>query len=203
MVSLYKLVFKSGKFYIGMAKDTSRRFRSHRRAAMNGSDLLVYRAWRKYGEPKLQVLAVVEDHMRIATEQKAVAVLGSFGSHGYNMTPGGEISPTSIKLIAGKVSKALLGKAKSSEHRANISKGQARQMSDRYKDKNERQRQSVRLKDFYARNPKLGRKLSEQGTAVVRGVPLSADHKAKISASRMAQIVKKAAVFVKELSLAT
>ncbi len=89
---LYLLEFASGKFYVGI---TSRfpelRYRGHEKSAIRyDSPLPVYRAWRKYGAPKLTVLAVLEKRMLAAAEKRAIRVYGTVVPGGYNIMSGGE-----------------------------------------------------------------------------------------------------------------
>ena len=90
MGELYKLTFPNGRSYIGIAGNGAKgRFLDHRSAALK-SDTLIYRAWRKHGEPILQVLAVVEDALLNEIEIKAIAAYGTMTPDGYNSTLGGE-----------------------------------------------------------------------------------------------------------------
>ena len=121
---LYRLEFSSGKSYIGITESTPElRFKDHKGSAIKrGSKCLVHKAWRKHGEPQLIVLAVVENkHLRSA-EQKAIQVFGTMVPGGYNMTPGGEIAPSSIPEIAAKIAIGRTGKRHSEETKARISK---------------------------------------------------------------------------------
>ena len=100
MGHLYKLDFSSGKSYVGItAASALERFKGHKKSARDGSQAAVHRAWRKYGDPELKVLAVVENQMLQDAEKRAVAVFGTFGKGGYNLTPGGEISPFHVPAI--------------------------------------------------------------------------------------------------------
>ena len=105
---LYKLDFASGKSYIGVSRvSAEKRFCGHERSVREGADLLVSRVWRKHGAPKLSVLAVVANSDLLRTEQRAVSVFNTMMPHGYNMTPGGEVAPTSVPEIAETSSNAL------------------------------------------------------------------------------------------------
>lgn len=91
---LYKLDFRSGKSYIGMTERTHGcRLKEHNNEARKGNKHLLYCAWRKFGRPKLCVLAYVENHMLMETERRAVLVFSTMIPNGYNMTPGGEHPP--------------------------------------------------------------------------------------------------------------
>lgn len=122
MGTLYRLDFASGKSYVGITTAAlASRIRRHRYAAAQGSELLVHRAWRAHGEPRVSVLALVEDRMLLDAERRAVATLGTMVPGGYNMIAGGDIQPTTDAAIAAKVSSTLTGITRSPETRAKIS----------------------------------------------------------------------------------
>ena len=111
MGELYKLDFTNGKSYVGITTKTAKsRFDNHKRCANTGKGAALYNAWRKHGEPKLTVLAVLEDKELASAEQRAIAVYGTLVPSGYNMTSGGEVSPMLFSEIAAKVSASMLGK---------------------------------------------------------------------------------------------
>ncbi|QJD55213.1 putative endonuclease [Pseudomonas phage MR14] len=95
MPHLYRIeCLANGKSYIGATTGTIvARYAQHLRSARKGVDNLLYRALRKYGTDQFQLhhLAEVEsDHEVFELEVQAIALLGTFGPGGYNMTPGGE-----------------------------------------------------------------------------------------------------------------
>lgn len=113
---LYRLDFASGKSYIGVTlQEWKARLRDHKRSAANGEPFLVYRAWRKYGPPHATILARVESSLLSAMERKAIAVFQTMKPGGYNMTSGGDESPTTNPEIAARVSASLLGRKHSPE----------------------------------------------------------------------------------------
>lgn len=97
--TLYKLDFASGKSYIGICRQGRDRYKEHSVAASRGSQPIIYCAWRKYGAPNQSILAVVEDKDAAITEQKAIKAFDTMHPGGYNMTPGGEISPMLVPEI--------------------------------------------------------------------------------------------------------
>jgi len=129
MGHLYKLDFPNGKSYIGISfKNAQGRFDRHRKNATgnNSNDQhALYNAWRKYGEPKLTVLAVVENSLLHETEIKAIAVYKTKSPDGYNLTRGGE---GVVGLMRSMESRAKMSAARkggkfgklSEEHRAKI-----------------------------------------------------------------------------------
>lgn len=87
---LYRLDFASGKSYIGITKKpVLRRFNAHKPKHDQVQHSLVGRAWNKYGEPKLRVLAIVENRMLFRTERAAIKVYKTLCPKGYNLSVGG------------------------------------------------------------------------------------------------------------------
>lgn len=119
---LYKLDFASGKSYIGITFGTMRgRMHSHKCDSKTRSQYAVHRAWRKHGEPVVTVLAIASGDFLRELERRAVAAYGTYGSGGYNMTPGGEIAPPMTPERRAKLSLAMIGKKHSQETRALMS----------------------------------------------------------------------------------
>lgn len=101
--TLYRLDFASGKSYVGVTTKTAHeRFADHQKTVSLGGPWAVYQAWRKYGTPKLVVLAIVSRSVLKIVEQRAVAAFGTFAPHGYNMTPGGDFNPMDVPEIRAK-----------------------------------------------------------------------------------------------------
>jgi hypothetical protein len=118
---IYKLTFASGLSYIGQTTTTIKtRLGGHRHAAENGAKFVVYNAWRKYGEPKVQQLGkfLVEDLGKM--EAKFIKDHGTF-SKGYNMTPGGEQSPFCVPEIRKKAAAKMRITMRTPEVRKKIS----------------------------------------------------------------------------------
>jgi hypothetical protein len=162
---LYKLDFASGKSYVGMTHGKlSSRISQHRCDAAGGVQLPVHRAWRKHGEPTVTVLAIANGDYLLEIEKRAVEVYDTFKG-GYNASPGGDLIPVMTPEIRAKISAAAKGRVASAETRAKM---------------------SARRK---------GRPLSAEALAKLvasrrRGVPLSAEHKRKISDMKLAQNLK-------------
>lgn len=162
MGCVYQIMFENGKSYIGITCKTAEiRFMQHRYEANKGkSRNYLYEAWRKYGEPSIKTLAIVEDYDLKQTEIRAIKALNTLNPQGYNSMPGGEFSPMSIPFIAAKSAASNRGKKRSpltEEHKAKLritSSGQVK--SEEAKNK---QRAAL-----------IGRKLSDE-------------HKAKLKAS--------------------
>ena len=196
-VEAYALTFPSGKQYIGIAADAQRRYRKHRTSLRTGSQLAVYRAWRKHGEPEMRVLAVCPDRKYASDlEKKAIAAFGTMVPHGYNLTSGGENGYGFSEETRAKISAVHKGKTVSEKTRARLRE------ANLGKTLTEEQKNNVR--DFFR-----GRKLTEDHKAKIaashtgkkrkpfseehkkkigeafRGRTLSDEHKAKISAANM------------------
>lgn len=119
MGAIYCLEFANGKKYIGMTSQLlADRMVTHRIDARS-KGAAVYRAWRKYGEPKASILAFVEKHMLRDTERKAIAVFNTMVPNGYNLVAGGEGGGVSAESRR-KMSEARKGVPKSPEHRKKI-----------------------------------------------------------------------------------
>lgn len=109
MGELYKLDFANGKSYIGITEKSSLdRFDGHRKSCRCGSKFPVYSAWRKYGEPKLIVLSVVENEDLARAEIFAIKIFGTLSPDGYNISEGGSLSPMRHKESKEKVSASML-----------------------------------------------------------------------------------------------
>lgn len=93
--SIYLLTFPNGKVYVGQTVlSPKRRFAAHRFAAsLIHPRCPVHCAWKKYGEPTLELLTECNIEILSDMEKDFIALFASFGPHGYNMTPGGEVSP--------------------------------------------------------------------------------------------------------------
>lgn len=108
---LYLLTFSSGRQYIGISKNGAEyRYKKHRSDALNGGSVLCHKAWRKYGDPELKVLAVTDDECIFELEKKAIKAFKTMFPHGYNMMEGGELSPASSRFVALKISASKKGK---------------------------------------------------------------------------------------------
>ena len=115
MGQLYRLDFPNGKSYIGITcKDALSRFAGHKRLASAAKRrFLLYKAWSKHGEPKLVVLATMENHLLFQAEIDAIKEFKTFHPDGYNNTTGGEVSPMLFPDIVAKLRRP---KAKGRKH---------------------------------------------------------------------------------------
>lgn len=163
---LYKLTFASGKSYFGITtkKSVSNRVSDHRSATLSGCNFAVNRAWRKHGEPLVSVLAIAKGDFLLELESRAIAAYGTYGKNGYNMTPGGDIGPTTLPEIRVKLSIAKIGTKLSPE---TIAKLRGRIFSDQHRAK-------IRL----ARAKQV---ITEETKAKLRAAVMSEETRKKIS----------------------
>ena len=117
---VYMLEFASGKKYIGItAHSISERVSAHRsQAARKSSNLLVHKAWRKYGEPTVTVLAEIPREQLAEAEIAAIREHRTMRPHGYNSSEGGFI-PTQEHIL--KISKLSRTRVFSEETRKKMS----------------------------------------------------------------------------------
>ncbi len=196
--TLYKLNFPNGKSYIGITtRGIEARFAGHLSAAKSGSDLPLTRAIRKHGAPDKQILAFMNHDDLPAAEIRAIRVFGTLTPNGYNVTFGGQTSPTLRPEVAAKMGRSHLGMRPSEETLEKLSAWQ------RGKPKSAKHRAALkeakRLKPFTAEvrarmsASHLGVPLSattrERMSIAGRGRPKSVEHKAKIGASNRGKIL--------------
>lgn len=179
MPELYRLDFASGRAYIGVTRHTAAaRFSDHRRAARSSAKGVLYGAWRKHGEPRLTVLAILALGDMYDAERRAVAVYGTRFPQGYNLTDGGDVPPSLSPEVARKISQALRGRTLSTERRLHI----ASVLAGRRHTPEARARMS---------KAQTGRKFSvahiEKLAAAKRGRPLPARTRANMSAAQRAR----------------
>lgn len=122
MAYLYQLIFSNKKAYIGITTNAiSKRYHQHKRAAKLGkSKLPVYEAWRKYGEPKLIILAEMDIACISIAEINAIRIYNTIAPHGYNLAYGGLIAPTKNPEVAKKLARALTGRKLSESHKQHM-----------------------------------------------------------------------------------
>ncbi len=102
---LYKLIFSSGKIYVGQTvRKMQTRFSQHRKSATGGSLLPVHCAWRKHGEPSVVILGDFNTHEELhAAEIAAIRDLNARVPHGYNLAYGGETAPSKAPEVRAKI----------------------------------------------------------------------------------------------------
>ncbi|MFA5445046.1 MAG: NUMOD3 domain-containing DNA-binding protein [Bacteroidales bacterium] len=132
--TLYKLTFKNGKSYIGITSQPfEKRWRQHI-VKSKTVDYPVYRAWRKYGDPKPEILAEGNDDSIEQLETNEILNHKTLIPDGYNVVIYGNrpmLGRNHSKKTRIKISKGHLGekngnygKARSEETRQKISESQ-------------------------------------------------------------------------------
>ncbi|HEY6019873.1 MAG TPA: GIY-YIG nuclease family protein [Candidatus Paceibacterota bacterium] len=87
----YQLIFPNGKCYVGISRDPVKRLLGHIKTSLKGSKHALPSALRKYGEPRLKILAKTDSYVEaFALERNYIAQLKTKCPHGYNMTDGGD-----------------------------------------------------------------------------------------------------------------
>lgn len=89
--SLYLMTFPNGKSYVGITKRPNVRLREHRKRAATGAAQAIYQAWRKHGEPTMQIIGKATNYeTAFAMEVALIERMGTKAPNGYNMTDGGD-----------------------------------------------------------------------------------------------------------------
>lgn len=176
MGELYRLTFSNGKSYIGLTYDSSlKRLKQHKANSKN-NDLPVYKAWRKYGTPKLDVLAIIKNEDLPNAEMKAISVFDTLVPHGYNVSFGGSVSPMKNPDVVRKQQKSRKGYVISDETKEKVSEGLKLAYENglvpcnKGKTLSEETKQKIRLSKLGKPSPR-------------KGVKLTSEQKEKMSAS--------------------
>ncbi len=198
MHTLYKLTFSSGKCYIGQTtRKLSTRISQHRQSAIRGgSQLPVHCAWRKYGEPEIEVVGEhCSDEELHRAEIKAIADHGSLAPNGYNVSFGGDTAPSKSPSVAAKIAEKAKGRKHSDDVKAEMSDGlKERWKSDEYRSKvstglkatwddDRRKATSERLKAFWDKRKSEGWEMPESHKKNLRGREVSEETRRKMSDS--------------------
>ena len=199
MHTLYKLVFDSGKAYIGQTiRAMNVRIAQHRQSARNGSLLPVHCAWRKHGEPVVSVVAEFETQAELhAAEKASIIAVGTLAPHGYNVSYGGDTAPSTNPDIAAKISQKAKGrkykdttawsdasteKWKSDEYRQKVSDGLKAAWSDE-----KRLATSERIRTFWEGRKVNGWKMPESTKQKLAQKVVTKEARARMSASAKAR----------------
>lgn len=108
---LYVLTFPNGKFYYGISGNVARRLVAHRGAARKGSPLYVHCAIRKYGAENVTctTLAAGPRDYIADLEIKAISAYRTCDRGiGYNLSPGGDVSPMHVEESRLKMTASML-----------------------------------------------------------------------------------------------
>ena len=199
MHTLYKLVFASGKAYIGQTIRTmNARIAQHRQSARNGSLLPVHCAWRKHGEPVVSVVAEFETQAELhAAEKTSIIAVGTLAPHGYNVSYGGDTAPSTNPDVAAKISQKAKGRKykdttawsnastetwKNEEYRKKVSEGLKATWNDE-----RRLATSKRIKAFWKSRKESNWKVPESTKQKLAQRVVSQETREKMSASAKAR----------------
>ncbi len=199
MFILYKLTFASGKFYIGQTiRNMQTRVTQHRTSVRGGSPLAVHCAWRKYGEPVVEIIAEVDSHEALHAAE--IAAIGSYDCRapkGYNISYGGDTSPALVPEVAAKIGLKSRGRKQnpvvnsaaskkmweSEEYRANSIAASLRS----WESDERREAASLRIKSMWAARKDAGWSMPEETKLKLSKRVISAETKAKMSAAAKAR----------------
>ena len=199
MHTLYKLVFASGKAYIGQTiRLMNTRIAQHRQSARNGSLLPVHCAWRKHGDPVVSVIAEFETQAELhAAEKAAIIAVGTLAPHGYNVSYGGDTAPSTNPDVAAKISAKAKGRKyadtgawsnaaaslwKNEEYRQKVCEGLKAAWTDEKKAK-----RSEHFKRIWAKKKANGWMMPESTKQKLAQKVVTAETKAKMSAAAKAR----------------
>jgi hypothetical protein len=112
MAYAYMITCPAGKSYIGVTSNLTQRLREHKSKSRNGSGLPIHAAIREFGMSEMQVtnLVVGEKPYLYDFEKTAIKEFSTVVPNGYNVMPGGIISPMKNPLIARKTANSKRGK---------------------------------------------------------------------------------------------
>ena len=115
----------------------------HRQAVNRGSKFWVHRAWRDFGEPKIEILGKYESQEDLNdAEIKAILEFNTLVPNGYNISTGGYNAPSKNPIVAKKISKLAKGRKHTKKTKDKLS----RLLKERWKDPDYRENISKRLK---------------------------------------------------------
>ena len=199
MYILYKLVFASGKAYIGQTSRTmNKRMTQHRRSVRKDSLLPVHCAWRKYGEPEISVVAEFDTQDELhAAEKAAIIALGTLTPQGYNVAFGGETAPSKRQEVRDKIGTKQRGKKfadtsawsnalkelwKDADYRQKVSDGLKAAWTDE-----KRVNRSNFIKDVWEKRKEAGYLMSEETKQKLAAYERTPETRAKMSESAKAR----------------
>jgi len=163
---LYCLDFSNGKKYIGLTMAPAKRLYAHSLAARAGT-LPIHSAFRKHGQPQMRLLCAGSKTYIAELEIKAIAAFRTREQlFGYNVSLGGELSPSLVPELATRAGLTKRGRPHSAIHRARIA------AANTGRTHTSETRAKLRAALMARPNPMIGRKHSPEA-------------RAKMSAARM------------------
>jgi hypothetical protein len=167
------LTFENGKKYIGVSenKNPDMRFYQHKYNSKNGR-LPVNLAWKKYGQPKIEVLETLFGDALYKAEIQAILKNNCICPNGYNILEGGQKSPSLNPDVAKKISIAT--------KKRYLDPKQKQAASDLMRSRSDETKRKIAL-------ALTGKKLSDQTKQKIRDANIGKKHdeatKAKMSNS--------------------
>lgn len=199
---IYLLTFASGKQYVGQTvRALQTRMTGHRAAVAGGSQLAVHCAWRRHGDPKVEVLRVCQTVEELHEAETAeITSRGTMSPGGYNISRGGDTAPSKNPAVAAKISakakgrrhtdtsKARIGDSsrelwESGEYRAKVSAGIKAAITDEH-----RAAMSRRAAKVWEDRRQAGWTMPEAQREKIAGYERTSDTRAKMSASAKARV---------------
>ena len=106
---LYRITFPNGKCYHGISRNPRERYLGHLQASRKGENFPVNCAIRHFGEDKLkfEILAIGNREYIADLEIKAISYFDSKIPNGYNLLPGGQISPVHTEEVRLKMAASM------------------------------------------------------------------------------------------------
>lgn len=192
---LYKLSFPSGKNYIGQTiKGMHSRMIRHKTAVNTGSMLAVHCAWRKYGEPEIEIIGKYKSQKELnEAEIKAIKDFNTLTPNGYNLSYGGENAPSVNPVVARKIGKKNKGLIRSKKEKERMSKqALALWQTDEYRenvskglksiwDDKRRKETSKRMKRIWKEKKANGYEFPEHQREILKNKVVSEETRKKMS----------------------
>lgn len=192
---LYKLSFSSGKNYIGQTiKGMHSRMIRHKTAVNTGSMLAVHCAWRKYGEPEVEIIGKYKSQEDLnKAEIKAIKDFNTLTPNGYNISYGGDNAPSVNPVVAKKIGKKNKGLIRSKKEKERMSKqALALWQTDEYRenvskglksiwDDKRREETSKRMKRIWKEKKANGYEFPEHQREILKNKVVSEETRKKMS----------------------
>lgn len=194
---LYMLTFPNGKLYVGITNNFANRMSSHRRGGAKphmSQQSVLHSAIAKHGWENIDKKVIITGPREYIMDMEIKIIAEWRLRHrdfGYNVTLGGNTSPTLCPDVAARVGRANKGKVRTAEHRAKISNSLiGHSVSDTTRRKIGASSYGTKHSPEHIEKIRLagmGRKHSDESRLKMResmrGIAKSTDHKAKLSAA--------------------
>lgn len=126
---VYQLEFSNGKSYIGLTTQTLKHRVAQHRSLSKTSNLPVHAAWRKYGEPKVHIVTECHKNFLPIIEEHLILLKNTITPNGYNISPGGDMSPMLIPEIVEKIAAKKRGSKHTEQTKEKMRKAHAGRIS--------------------------------------------------------------------------